>query len=146
MYPFLGSIWGHSLTPGLSLTIFELNQKYYIGTFLFGLIKIIQLFYDQIKISFTFLNDGIINLYFLKENVPTIALLFFCKNIFLKFKNNILLTNERILVISMIAFFSLLISYPVIHQRYMFPIITTLLLIGINKSPLRLVPNQYLVN
>ena len=125
--------FGHSLAPGISLFILDLNQQYYIGTFIFGFVKIIQLFYDQLLLSFTFIQDGIINLYFLKETIPTIALLLLSKTIISKYKRGIFYSNEKILFMSIISFLFMQIINPIIHQRYMWPVIITLFIIALNN-------------
>ena len=65
------------------ITIAQINEYLQglliIATLVYTVVKIIQLFYDQFSLSISFYNNGTINMYFLKEVIPTLFIVFFRK-------------------------------------------------------------------
>ena len=126
--------WIWAKEYGVSLLIHELNNNYYIGTLLLGYIKVIQIFYSLFKSTFTFIEDGYINMYLIKDVLPNIAILLFYKNIINKFTHRLMYHKEKILCISVIAYLLFMIIAPIIHIRYCIPIFITLVILGLNKQ------------
>lgn len=111
-------------------------DQYGLGHFLLFPFKVIQFFYDQFCLSFWFLNDGVLNLYKFKEFLPNLVLIsvFLLKVANLKIKFEWFYGSQKIYYVFIIAYVQVISLSPIVHQRYLFPVIVTFLLIASNTS------------
>jgi hypothetical protein len=121
------------LRPGISSIIFELDQNYYIGTLFYGLLRIIQTFYDQLFTMYRLYNNGYINLYSAKEIFPNIILLLSSVFIWKKMKH-FRYNKYYYYFICIFSYLIMIITSHIIHSRYIFPVITMLLIVVLDRK------------
>jgi len=111
-------------------------DKYGLGYFLLFPLKLLQNFYDQFYLSFWFIQDGILNLYKFKELLPNLVLIsvFLIKVGALKIKFDWFYGSQKIYYVFIIVYLQVVSLNPVVHQRYLFPVVIVFLLIASNTS------------
>lgn len=109
---------------GFTFLVYSLNKEVGIGSLIFAIPKVIQYFFDNVKVGFEFYNTGKLNLYYLKELpfailflgfIPVILKVLLNYNVFLNRKN-----GDVLLFITTFVFIIAL--SPIVHSRYLFPI------------------------
>jgi len=122
-----------SLGTKLVQRTYLLNQEYLIGSLILNPVRIIQYFYDLSR-SLFFIQDGLIDLYKLRDVPMIVLLVFFSKDIIFAFRKIGFYqhTVNRVLITSIIVFVLVLLMNPLIHARYLFPILPLMILLGLS--------------
>lgn len=118
---------------GFSRFLLVANAEYYLGNLLLAPIKVVQWIYEEMVLSLYFFADGRINLYLMKELGVIVVVAVLAKRlipILLRVKRGGM-GGERLLLSAIFAFALMELINPIIHQRYLFPVLVLLIMLGL---------------
>jgi len=128
-----------SLGFGITKITKELNQNYYIGSFLLNPIKIFQYFYDYLN-GFTYIYDfskfdlyrekDILNLFFLPFSIILLLFTFLCKRKVHEI--------SKVFLLIIVAFFIVWLINPTINYRYLSLFVPYIIIAGIYTLNIRI--------
>jgi len=119
----------------ISTLIYNLDSSYGVGLFLLAPVRIIQLFYDQFITSLSFINQyGLYSLYHIKDIIPNFIVIILIGSFLRKIRRfDWFYGPEKIYLISIASFLFVMMLNPIIHARYLIPVMLVILLVQTNK-------------
>jgi hypothetical protein len=116
----------------------DVDRQFYITNLVLAPIRIAQWIYEQLRSLWFITPEGYINLYFLRDVIPILMLLWLLPTLvgFFRALRIHAAGRERILLSSVVAFVLMQLVHPLVQQRYYFPLVVLLLMLGLGRLAL----------